>query len=370
MRKHEVFGRRLLFFVVLGSSACAGDAAEPPGPPASVVPQSSGRVAVPVGTLLPDSLRIIVRDERRRGVPNVEVTWSVGPYGLAKIRPAISVTDSRGFARAALEGGRRPGEGTVTASVVTINGPAEAVYALQVLPGAAAELRLSRSVLQMGAGTTQRLDATVFDSFGNPIENPSVAWSSSKMSIVEVGSTGLVTAKMVGTATITASLDSIKQVAVVIVGAEAIKDDFDTENDARFQFSYTGFRNWRVTRGSVDLIGANSEYDFVPGHGLYVDLDGYYSGAKFETRSALQLSPGSYTLSFSLAGSQRGDTNTVHVSLGSMFSESITLPSAAKFTAYTRRIVVSEPISAQLVFDHEGRDGYGLLLDDVVLARQ
>jgi hypothetical protein len=103
----------------------------------------------------------------------------------------------------------------------------------------------------------------------------------------------------------------------------------------------------------------------VPGNGLYVDLDGYFKGGRLETRDTFQLTPGSYTFSFDLAGSQRGDENTVEVFLGSVYSERITLPSDAPFQPFIRTIEVTQSTSARLTFDQFGDDGFGLLLDRV-----
>jgi hypothetical protein len=57
------------------------------------------------------------------------------------------------------------------------------------------------------------------------------------------------------------------------------------------------------------------------------------------------------------------------VSLGTAFTEVFTRTSAQPFATVTRTIVVTEPQSARLVFDHAGGDTSGLLLDDVQLTR-
>ena len=154
-----------------------------------------------------------------------------------------------------------------------------------------------------------------------------------------------------------------------------LDDDFDGENRERPALMYARFARWTVEGGTVDLVGAGSDWDFLPGNGLYVDLDGDRpNGVKFEpgvlaSREEFALQPGEYELRFRLAGSQRGDRNTVVVQLGSVFREAVTLPSAAPFAAYTRTIRVRRSEGARLRFDNEGADGYGLLLDDVRLLR-
>ena len=65
--------------------------------------------------------------------------------------------------------------------------------------------------------------------------------------------------------------------AVALVGpaiaAPVFFDDFNAENGGVGQTNYTGFANWAVQDGTVDLIG-NGFFDFFPGNGLYVDVDG------------------------------------------------------------------------------------------------
>ncbi|MBB4638665.1 hypothetical protein [Longimicrobium terrae] len=154
-----------------------------------------------------------------------------------------------------------------------------------------------------------------------------------------------------------------------------LEDAFDGENGGRPALMYAGFSNWVVEGGTVDLIGARSEWDFIPGNGLYVDLDGDRpDGVTFKpgvlaSRDEFALQPGVYELTFRVAGSQRGDRNTVVVTLGSVFRRSITLESGDRFGYSVHRIVVRRAQKARLRFDNAGADGYGLLLDDVRLAR-
>ena len=133
--------------------------------------------------------------------------------------------------------------------------------------------------------------------------------------------------------------------------------------------NYTGLPNWNVTRGSVDLFG-NGFNDFLPGNGLYLDLDGSTSAAgRLESKASFDLTPGTYQLQFNIAGSQRFDSNTVTVSLGTAFSEAFTFTSATPRTTVTRTITVAAGQSARLVFDHAGGDNSGLLLTSVKLTR-
>jgi len=145
-----------------------------------------------------------------------------------------------------------------------------------------------------------------------------------------------------------------------------LSDDFD--NEGPVSWNYNNFQKWTVTDGSVDLLGPGGWNPF-PAYGKYLDLDGSTLDAgRLVSKTSFTLSPGIiYTLKFDLAGSQWGDTNTVDVSLGS-FSESFTPASSAPFTTYSRNISLPFATSAHLVFDHQGGDNLGLLLDNVQLS--
>lgn len=145
-------------------------------------------------------------------------------------------------------------------------------------------------------------------------------------------------------------------------------DNFNAENGGTGVLNYTGFANWTVSGGgTVDLIG-NGFFDFYPGNGLYVDLDGSSSDAGLLTSSpAFNLAPGTYTLQFALGGSQRGDSNTVRVLLGSLYGESFTLASGDPLALITRTFIVDTPTSASLAFQNDGGDNVGAILDNVSL---
>jgi len=132
---------------------------------------------------------------------------------------------------------------------------------------------------------------------------------------------------------------------------------------------------WTILRGSVDVIGTGF-FDLQPGHGNYLDLDGSTGLAVLMSAGPFSLNGGtSYTLSFLLAGSQRGDTNTVTYGIDfngdSVLdaSQTTTLASDVPFTPFSLVFVpLTTTNSARIVFDHAGGDNLGLLLDNVVLA--
>lgn len=161
--------------------------------------------------------------------------------------------------------------------------------------------------------------------------------------------------------------------AVTVVGvgsasaSAVLSDNFNGENGAVPVLNYASFTNWTVSQGSVDLIG-NGYYDFLPGNGLYVDMNGSTNQAG-QLTSKTVFGPGSYTLSFDLAGTQRGYDGIVNVSLGSL-NQTIDLASSTGFTNELFNLTISNPSGAALVFTSQSFDNLnmGALLDNVTLA--
>jgi hypothetical protein len=149
-------------------------------------------------------------------------------------------------------------------------------------------------------------------------------------------------------------------------GAQAapiLSDNFNSENGGAAQLNYSNFANWNVTAGSVDLIG-NGSFDFYPGNGLYVDLDGSTGQAGMLT-SKLTFAPGTYQLSFELGGSQRGVLDHVIVTLGN-YSETFTLQSTDPLTLFTRTVNLSA--AAPLSFTNVEPGNIGGILDNVTVT--
>lgn len=148
-----------------------------------------------------------------------------------------------------------------------------------------------------------------------------------------------------------------------------LEDNFDLENEKRGKLSYSGFANWDVTEGTVDLIG-HGFFDFFPDYGLYLDLDGSTNNAgRLESKTTFRLEPGEYRLEFDLAGSPLSGPNTVTVNLDKVYSKDYTLDKSEPFRTVKSTISVPTSTSAKLVFEHAGADNQGLLLDNVKLIK-
>jgi hypothetical protein len=157
-------------------------------------------------------------------------------------------------------------------------------------------------------------------------------------------------------------------------------DNFNSENGGiGWAGNYTGFSNWTVTTGSVDLIGFGS-WDFLNRHGdISVDLDGSTNAAgTIVSKQTFLLTPGTVLLQFDLAGSQRGSdegyrNNFVNVKLGTMYDEIFTLKWDDPLTTYSRYINITTATNAYLSFQnmYDGTyygDNIGALLDNVKLT--
>jgi hypothetical protein len=155
-------------------------------------------------------------------------------------------------------------------------------------------------------------------------------------------------------------------------GQVVFHDDFDAENGMVSRADYKAFGKWDVVGGSVDLQGTYPFAYLPPGHGMYVDMDGSRQhGGTLRTREALALEPGEYLLRFRLAGTQWVSApNTVDVSLGNLYRETVTLPAFAPMRRYERVVRVDRPARVCIEFTQRGSDDMGLLLDDVELIRQ
>ncbi len=151
------------------------------------------------------------------------------------------------------------------------------------------------------------------------------------------------------------------------MAATSFADDF---NSYAYELNWAPPANWSAPLpGAVDLIGettTSTSFDFLPGNGGYVDLDGS-DGVAGTLQTLASFNAGSYTLTFDLAGNQRGDVDkTTEISLGS-FNTALTLASGSPFTLYTYSFTTT---GGNLTFsDLPGGNGnIGNLLDNVTIA--
>lgn len=147
-----------------------------------------------------------------------------------------------------------------------------------------------------------------------------------------------------------------------------LQENFDTQATGTFTTG-SSIRQFNITAGSVDVVN-NGDLGLpcAGGAGRCVDLDGA-NATTTTLESQLGFDPGYYLVQFDLAGSQRGDSNTVVVSLADT-SMTYTLPSDAPFATYSFPVTIPETFFVQsLKFVHgPSGDSNGLLLDNVVVT--
>lgn len=140
-------------------------------------------------------------------------------------------------------------------------------------------------------------------------------------------------------------------------------DNFDTEVLATNSVP----SNWLVSDGSVDVIGDPSFFNFLPGNGRYVDLDGS-TGNSGVLKKAFNLTAGTlYTVSFDLAGSQRGSNENVTVNFGTS-TNNWSFTSGQGFATYSLTFNPTLSGAYLLSFENAGGDNVGALLDNVSVS--
>ena len=140
-------------------------------------------------------------------------------------------------------------------------------------------------------------------------------------------------------------------------------DNFDADVNGLNTVSFVG--GWSVANGTVDTIGSPPPFfDLIPGNGHYIDLDGTTRDAG-EFSKALLLTGGvTYTASFDLAGSHRGDSNIVDVAFGTTLN-TYTLASADPLGTASLVFTPGATGLYSLSFANRGGDNIGALLDNV-----
>lgn len=160
----------------------------------------------------------------------------------------------------------------------------------------------------------------------------------------------LVTA--LGTAAIALGIGSAAQAAVIF------SDNFDQEAPGGLNF--TTFDKWDVTDGTVDVIPVGGSFNYYPGNGSYVDLDGSTGDAGVLTTKQA-FNPGTYLLKFVLGGSTvQNNLNDVLVSFGSL-NEIFTVASDDPLKQFTRAVTLGS--ASKLSFSNAGGDNIGAILD-------
>jgi hypothetical protein len=165
--------------------------------------------------------------------------------------------------------------------------------------------------------------------------------------------------------------NSIKKVlfgvllATAAISAHATTTIFSDNFDSDVLNLNTTPTGWTVTDGTVDTIGDFNYYDFLPGNGRYIDLDGSTGDAGVLSKVFSFTAGTKYTVSFDLAGNMRNAGNDiVDVNFGTT-STTYTLSSTDGFANHSLAFLPSISGNYVLSFGDRGADNMGALLDDV-----
>lgn len=199
--RHPAF----LLIAALGvaSASCGG------GGDGGTGPGGGGGPVVTSVTVSPASANIFVgktstftatpKDADGATVTGKSIAWSSSD-------PAIA-TVSGGVVTAV-----KPGSATITAAVGTVKGTAAVTVAAPV-----ATIEVTPATATIVIGGTSQLTATLKDAGGNVLTDRTVAWSSDNDLIASVSTSGLVTSRSVGSATITATVEGKSATAKVTI---------------------------------------------------------------------------------------------------------------------------------------------------------
>lgn len=174
-------------------------------------------------------------------------------------------------------------------------------------------------------------------------------------------------------ATAIATASSLLATVVFASAASAsvvLFDDFNSDGQGLNWAGDATFTSDSIGGASTDLIGTGF-FDFQPGNGNYVDLDGS-TGSGHDPAGQLSststFGPGAYTLTFDLAGNLRGaPARTTDVYLGTQLIASINRLSSDVFAFFS--FSFTSGTGGKLIFtEHGPSNNQGNLLDNVTLS--
>lgn len=175
-----------------------------------------------------------------------------------------------------------------------------------------------------------------------------------------------VTKIAVGTAAVWAApaITSLSSASAATGSAESGLVFFDDFDEDRQGLSLTETKNFTVLAGNIDVIGPNF-YDFYPGNGNYIDLDGTYvagGSATFATKKSFPA--GTYNLVVEMGQSPGESNNTVTIALG---DASTSFKPSTAATSYSFPLVSTT--GGPLSFTQPAGDNQGAILLTVKLYK-
>ncbi len=168
---------------------------------------SSDRSTIALGTTAQFIAKGLYTDGSAQDLSS-SVSWTSAPAGIVKL-------NSGGLAT-----GKAVGAASINAVAGSISGTSQLIVSSAVLTS----ISVASSKSSVPLGTTQQLAATGTYSDGSTHDlTSSVTWTSAPAGVIAIGSNGLATSKAVGTATITATSDSVNGTDQLTVSSAALR---------------------------------------------------------------------------------------------------------------------------------------------------
>jgi hypothetical protein len=200
----------------------------------------------------------------------------------------------------------------------------------------------------------------------SPINNNIKCWHINRLLLVITNRRYNMKLKMLAALVVATTISAGAQAGVVF------QDNFDSEGTAGVStLNYTGFANWTVSNGTVDLLADPNQWNITcaGGTGKCVDMDGSNRNAGTLTSSAFALAAGTYSVIFDISGNQRnGASDSMVVTIGGLLSDTFTLSASDPWTTITRSFTVASAATGVISFNHNGGDNIGIILDNVSVA--
>lgn len=141
---------------------------------------------------------------------------------------------------------------------VTVAAAAEAVTPQPV----ATTIRLNPASASLSVGSTQTMQATVYDQFGSPLSGTALNWSSSDPAVATVNQTGKVMAVKAGAAVIRASFGSLSATASITVKASSSGGKSSSKGSSQSPVPVISEPDIRLDTGSRLSVEVGKTYQF------------------------------------------------------------------------------------------------------------
>ncbi len=197
--------------IVTALAACTAstDSGTTPLPPPSVTPVATVTISLPTSSVVVGGtiqLTITAKDASGNTLGDRTATWSSSAPGVASVSTSgLVVTVSAG----------------TTVITATSEGKSTTVT-ITVTDIPVATVSVAGALVTFAPGATSQLTVTTRDAAGNALSGRTTVWTSSAPAIASVSATGLVTAKLAGSTTITATTEGHPGSIGVTISATAI----------------------------------------------------------------------------------------------------------------------------------------------------